>query len=82
MHLSFLLLTGTQPFEIMCDASDLAIGAVLGQRMDHQQHVIYYSSRTLRHSAKLHYDGEGILGHSIRVGKVPSIHARIENHSL
>jgi len=31
----------------MCDASDLTIGAVLGQRMDNRQHVIYYSSRTL-----------------------------------
>ena len=37
----------TQPFEIMCDASDFAIGAVLGQRIDNRQHVIYYSSRTL-----------------------------------
>ena len=36
-----------QPFEIMCDASDFAIGAVLGQRIDNRQHVIYYSSRTL-----------------------------------
>ena len=31
----------------MCDASDFAIGAVLGQRIDNKQHVIYYSSRTL-----------------------------------
>jgi len=37
----------TQPFEIMCDASDLAIGAVLGQRIDNRQHVIYYSSKIL-----------------------------------
>ena len=31
----------------MYDASDFAIGAVLGQRIDNRQHVIYYSSRTL-----------------------------------
>ena len=31
----------------MCDASDLAIDAVLGQHIDNRQHVIYYSSRTL-----------------------------------
>ena len=31
----------------MCDASDFAIGAILGQRIDNRQHVIYYSSRTL-----------------------------------
>ena len=35
------------PFEIMCDASDYAIGAVLGQRVEKVPHVIYYASRTL-----------------------------------
>ncbi|CAA7035300.1 unnamed protein product [Microthlaspi erraticum] len=35
------------PFEIMCDASDYAVGAVLGQRKDKKLHVIYYASRTL-----------------------------------
>ena len=33
-------------FEAMCDASDLAIGAVLGQREDGKPHVVYYA-RTL-----------------------------------
>ena len=31
------------PFEIMCDASDYAIGAVLGQRVGKASHVIYYA---------------------------------------
>ncbi|WZY77785.1 hypothetical protein YC2023_024169 [Brassica napus] len=35
------------PFEIMCDASDFAIGAVLGQRKDKKLHAIYYTSCTL-----------------------------------
>jgi hypothetical protein len=35
------------PFEIMCDTSDYAVGAVLGQRIDKCPHVIYYASRTL-----------------------------------
>ena len=35
------------PFEIMCDASDYAIGAVLGQREDKKEFVIYYASKTL-----------------------------------
>ena len=34
-------------FEIMCDASDYAIGAVLGQREDKKAFVIYYASKTL-----------------------------------
>ena len=44
----------TQPFEIMCDASDYAVGAVLGQRKDKKLHVIYYASRTLD-TAQLNY---------------------------
>ncbi|XP_039687849.1 uncharacterized protein [Medicago truncatula] len=35
------------PFEIMCDASDYAVGAVLGQRKDKKMHAIYYASKTL-----------------------------------
>ena len=31
----------------MCDASDFAIGAVLGQREDGKPYVIYYVSKTL-----------------------------------
>ncbi|CAM9000225.1 unnamed protein product [Rhodiola kirilowii] len=34
-------------FEIMCDASDYAVGAVLGQRDEKKPVVIYYASRTL-----------------------------------
>lgn len=35
------------PFEIMCDASNYAVGAVLGQRIDKRSNVIYYASRTM-----------------------------------
>jgi len=42
------------PFEIMCDASDYIVGAVLGQRIDKLPHVIYYASRTLK-DAQLNY---------------------------
>ncbi|KAB2632567.1 hypothetical protein D8674_028814 [Pyrus ussuriensis x Pyrus communis] len=42
------------PFELMCDASDYAVGAVLGQRVNKLPHVIYYASRTL-HDAQLNY---------------------------
>jgi hypothetical protein len=36
----------SQPFEIMCDASDYAVGAVLGQRKEGRVHVVYYASKT------------------------------------
>ncbi|XP_057792999.1 uncharacterized protein LOC131009358 [Salvia miltiorrhiza] len=36
-----------EPFEIMCDASDYAVGAVLGQKVGKESHVIYYASKTL-----------------------------------
>ena len=44
----------TLPFEIMCDASDYAIGVVLGQRKDKNSHVIYYASKTLN-EAQMNY---------------------------
>ncbi|XP_073033722.1 uncharacterized protein [Primulina eburnea] len=42
------------PFEIMCDASNYAVGTVLGQKVDKKSHVIYYASRTLD-SAQCNY---------------------------
>ena len=35
------------PFEIMCDASDYSVGAVLGQIVDKKLNVIQYPSKTL-----------------------------------
>jgi len=37
----------TASFELMCDASNYALGVVLAQRIDKQPRVIYYASRTL-----------------------------------
>ncbi|XP_073137122.1 uncharacterized protein [Henckelia pumila] len=42
------------PFELMCDASDTALGAVLGHKRDKVLHVIYYASITLS-AAQLNY---------------------------
>ena len=35
------------PFEIMCDASDYAMGVVFGQTKDKKHHAIAYASKTL-----------------------------------
>ncbi|GJW15488.1 reverse transcriptase domain-containing protein, partial [Tanacetum coccineum] len=42
------------PFELMCDASDFAIGAVLGQRKMKHFHPIHYASKTMT-EAQIHY---------------------------
>ena len=42
------------PFELMCDASDYLIGAVLGEKRERIFRVIYYASRTLN-DAQLNY---------------------------
>ena len=36
-----------QPFEIMCDSSNFAVGAILGQRKEGMPYVIYYASKLL-----------------------------------
>ena len=36
----------------MCDASDFAIGAVLGQREDGKPYVIYYASKMLNEAQR------------------------------
>jgi hypothetical protein len=42
------------PFEIMCDASDYVVGAVLGQSKEEKVHAIYYASKTLN-EAQVNY---------------------------
>jgi hypothetical protein len=42
------------PFEIMCNASDCAVGVILGQRKEGKVHAIYYASKTLN-DAQVNY---------------------------
>jgi len=37
----------TSPFELICNASNYALGAILAQKIDKKPQVIYYASRTL-----------------------------------
>ncbi|RVW24652.1 hypothetical protein CK203_096077 [Vitis vinifera] len=49
------------PFEVMCDASDFAIRAVLGQREDGKPYVIYYASKTLNEAQRNYTTQERIM---------------------
>ena len=40
------------PFEVMCDASDQAMGVILGKRYEGKPYVIYYASKTLNEAQK------------------------------
>nr|GFA10606.1 reverse transcriptase domain-containing protein [Tanacetum cinerariifolium] len=42
-----IALNWDQPFELMCDASDYAVGAVLGQRVEKHFWPIHYASKTI-----------------------------------
>ena len=44
----------SKEFELMCDASDYAVNAVLGQRQDKTFHTIYYASKVLN-EAQMNY---------------------------
>nr|GEW46398.1 reverse transcriptase domain-containing protein [Tanacetum cinerariifolium] len=45
--LILIALDWDMPFELMCDASDFAIGAVLGQRQEKHFRPIHYASKTM-----------------------------------
>ncbi|XP_037496946.1 uncharacterized protein LOC119371237 [Jatropha curcas] len=70
------------PFEIMCDASNYAVGAVLGQGIEKNPHVIYYASRTLciknagQCPMQLLYHRERAFGDRVCFGEVQVLFVR------
>ena len=44
---SIVTLDWNLPFELMCDASNYVVGAILGQSRVKDSHVIYYACNTL-----------------------------------
>ena len=46
------------PFEIHCDASKQAVGAILNQHVEGEERVIMYASRTLNPSEKKYHTYE------------------------
>jgi len=36
-----------EPFDVMCNASGIALGVVLGQKRNKMFHLIYYASKSL-----------------------------------
>ena len=66
-------------FEVMCDASDLAIGVVLGQREEGKPYVVYYATKTLNEAQRNYittekellavvYALDNIFAYLVRVG--------------
>ena len=43
----------SKAFEMICDASGVALGVVLGQRRDKILHTIYYASKALNYFPRL-----------------------------
>ena len=42
----------SKPFQVMCDASEVSLGVVLGQKRDKNLHPIYYASKALNEAHK------------------------------
>jgi len=69
----------SKSFEIICDASNFAIGVVLGQHIGNNQHVIYYSSRT-SNDAQLNYTTIEKKFLMVCIKEILSLPTWVQNH--
>ena len=65
-------------FEIMCDASDYAVGAILGQQVDKKPMAICYASKTLIEAS----GGERAYGGGLCSRKVLALYLGEQDHHI
>ncbi|GKB04155.1 DNA-directed DNA polymerase [Tanacetum coccineum] len=68
-----------QPFELMCDASDYAIGAVLGQRIEKHFRPIHYASKTMTEAESNYTTTEKEMLAVVYESRVPSTLSNYEH---
>nr|GEX72575.1 hypothetical protein [Tanacetum cinerariifolium] len=71
------------PFELMCDASDFAIGVVLGQRKTKHFQLIHYASKTMI-DTQAHYTTteKRIASYGVCFREILAISCLIQEHSV
>jgi len=57
-------------FELMCDASDYAMGAVLGQRKGKLFYVIHYANKVLNDTQSNYTTTDRVVGNSVCFGEI------------
>ncbi|GKD22565.1 reverse transcriptase domain-containing protein [Tanacetum coccineum] len=70
-------------FEIMCDANDYTVGAVLGQRKTKHFQPIHYASKTIAGcQSTLHDYGERVISRDVRFREILTLLSLIKDHSV
>nr|GEW70197.1 reverse transcriptase domain-containing protein [Tanacetum cinerariifolium] len=70
------------PFELMCDASDFAIGAVLGQRQEKHFTPIHYASKTMTEVESNHHNEKGNVSRGACIRKILVLSHHEQEHCV